>query len=112
MFKRLLLILGGIIAYIYLSAQPAQLILSQQEGRITFAVDEVDLPDKHCGWKTTGSKLAIDLNRNNDGDLFSDWEAKILASHAGTYARVDFWPREYYAIPSRCGGQFHGEDEG
>ena len=63
-----------------LSAQPARLILNQEEGRITFAVDEVDLPDNHCGFKVTGSQLALDLRRNYDGDLFSDWEPKIIAN--------------------------------
>ena len=80
MIKRLLLILSSLIAYVNLYAQPAQLILSQKEGRITFAVDEVDIPDNHCGLKTTGSILSLDLNRNIDGDLFSDWEPKILAN--------------------------------
>ena len=47
MIKRLLLILSSLIAYVNLYAQPAQLILSQKEGRITFAVDEVDIPDNH-----------------------------------------------------------------
>ncbi len=86
MIKRLLLILSILIAYVNLYAQPAQLILSQKEGRITFAVDEVDIPDNHCGLKTTGSKLSLDLNRNIDGDLFSDWEPKILAN---SFADVD-----------------------
>ena len=86
MIKRFLFISVGLIACICLSAQPAQLILSQEEGHITFVVDEVDLPDNHCGWKTTGSKLALDLNRNIDGDLFSDWEATILAN---SFADVD-----------------------
>ena len=80
MIKRLLLILSSLIAYVNMYAQPAQLILSQKEGRITFAVDEVDIPDNHCGLKTTGSKISLDLNRNIDGDLFSDWEPKILAN--------------------------------
>lgn len=86
MIKCLLLILSSLIAYVNLYAQPAQLILSQKEGRITFAVDEVDIPDNHCGLKTTGSKLSLDLNRNIDGDLFSDWEPKILAN---SFADVD-----------------------
>lgn len=86
MIKRLLLILSGLIAYVNLYAQPAQVILSQEEGRITFVVDEVDLPDNHCGWKTTGSQLSLDLNRNIDGDLFSDWEPTILAN---SFADVD-----------------------
>ena len=86
MIKRLSLILSSLIAYVNLYAQPAQLILSQKDGRITFAVDEVDIPDNHCGLKTTGSKLSLDLNRNIDGDLFSDWEPKILAN---SFADVD-----------------------
>ena len=86
MIKRLLLILSSLIAYVNLYAQPAQLILSQKEGRITFAVDEVDIPDNHCGVKTTGSKLSLDLNRHIDGDLFSEWEPIILAN---SFADVD-----------------------
>ena len=86
MIKRLLLILSSLIACVYLYAQPAQLILSQKEGRITFAVDEVDIPDNHCGVKTTGSKLSLDLNRHIDGDLFSEWEPIILAN---SFADVD-----------------------
>ena len=80
MIKRLLFILIGLIAGICLSAQPAQLILSREEGRITFAVDEVDPPDNHCGWKTTGAQLASGLNRNLEGNLFSDWEPLILTN--------------------------------
>jgi hypothetical protein len=78
--KHLVFILIGSFASIWLSAQPARLILSQEEGRITFAVDEVDLPDSHCGFKVTGSQLALDLRRNYDGDVFSDWKPKILAN--------------------------------
>ena len=80
MMKRLLSILTCTFACIWLSAQPARLILNQEEGRITFAVDEVDLADTHCGWKVTGDQLALDLRRNYDGDPFSDWEPEILAS--------------------------------
>ena len=78
--KRLFISIGLLLACVCLPAQPAQLILSREEGRITFAVDEVDLPDHHCGWETTGVQLASYLNRNVDGDLFSDWEAEILAN--------------------------------
>ena len=47
--KHLVSILIGSFASIWLSAQPARLILSQEEGRITFAVDEVDLqPGPQC----------------------------------------------------------------
>ena len=86
MIKCLLLILSSLIAYVNLYAQPAQLILSQKEGRITFAVDEVDIPDNHCGAKTTGTELSLDLNRHFDGDLFSEWEPIILAN---SFADVD-----------------------
>ena len=78
--KRLLSILIGLLACFWLSAQPSTFVLDQEEGRITFAVDEVDLPNSHCGWKEDGSKLAIDINRNYDGDMFSDWEPTILAN--------------------------------
>ena len=80
MIKRFLLILIGLHIFFSLCAQPTQLIVSQGEGRITFAVDEVDPPVNHCGWKRTGSQLAADLNRNLGGGLFSDREAKILAN--------------------------------
>ena len=78
--KRLLSILIGLSACFWLSAQPARFVLDQEEGCITFAVDEVDLPTSHIGWKQDGSKLAIDINRNYDGDMFSDWEPTILAN--------------------------------
>lgn len=84
--KRLLFTLSCLFSFVSLFAQPTTMILSQEEGRITFAVDDVDIPDKPCGFKRTGSKLALDLNRNIDGDLFSDWEAKILAN---SFADVD-----------------------
>ncbi|MBO6057023.1 MAG: hypothetical protein J6P64_02215, partial [Bacteroidales bacterium] len=86
MIKRFLSISMGLIACIVLSGQPARLILDREESRITFAVDEVDPPKNHCGWKTTGSKMALDLNRNIDNDLTSDWEAEILAN---SFADVD-----------------------
>ena len=86
MIKRLVFILIGLIASICLSAQPSQLILGQEEGRITFAVDEVDLPNSHCGLKMTGSELALGLNRKIDGDLFSDWKPEVLAN---SFADVD-----------------------
>ena len=78
--KRLLFIVIGSLACVWLAAQPARLILSQEGGRITFAVDEVDLPKNHCGMKVTGSRLAFDLRRNFERDLFSDWEPKIIAN--------------------------------
>ena len=79
--KRLLFILIVTFACTRLSAQPARLILSQEEGRITFAVDEVDPPETHCVWKVSGTQLARDINRDYSGDFFSDWwEPEILAN--------------------------------
>ena len=93
MIKRLIFILIGLIASIFLSAQPARLILSREEGRITFAVDEVDLPDNHCGWETTGAQLASSLNKNLDGNLFLDkggvWDRKEPEILANSFADVD-----------------------
>lgn len=80
MTKRFIFLLIGFITCISLSAQPAQFILSQEDGRITFTVDEVDTPKDHCGWEMTGDRLASELNINTDGDLFSDWTSKILTN--------------------------------
>ena len=78
--KRLLSILIGLLACVWLSAQPSRMILDQVEGRITFAVDDVDLPNRHCGWKMDGYKLAVDIHRNFDWNMLSDWEPAILAN--------------------------------
>ena len=43
-------------------AQPAKLILEQQEGRITFAVDEVEPATSSIGWGHSGAEVAKDLN--------------------------------------------------
>ena len=86
MTKRFIFLLIGFITCISLSAQPAQFILSQEDGRITFTVDEVDTPKDHCGWEMTGDRLASELNINTDGDLFSDWTSKILTN---SFADVD-----------------------
>ena len=93
MIKRFIFISIGLIASIFLSAQPARLILSREEGRITFAVDEVDLPDNHCGWEMTGAQLASSLNKNLDGNLFLDkggvWDRKEPEILANSFADVD-----------------------
>ena len=64
--KRLLSILIGPLACVWMSAQPSRLILDQEEGRITFAVDDVGLPNRHCGLKMDGSELAVYIHRNFD----------------------------------------------
>ena len=38
--------------------------MDQEEGRITFAVDDVDLPNRHCGWKMDGSELAVEIHHS------------------------------------------------
>ena len=87
MVKRLFILLIGFVAGEWLHAQPAQLILDRKDGSITFAVDEVDSPDTHCGWKKTGPELALGLNRNTDEESFSsDWVPEILA---GSFSDVD-----------------------
>lgn len=86
MTKRFIFLLIGFITCISLSAQPAQFILSQEDGRITFTVDEVDTPKDHCGWEMTGDRLASELNINTDGDLLSDWTSEILTN---SFADVD-----------------------
>lgn len=78
--KRLLSILIGLLACVWLSAQPSRMILDQKEGRITFAVDDVDLPNRHCGRKMDGSELAVDIHRNFDWNMLSAWEPAILAN--------------------------------
>lgn len=83
--KRLLSILIGSLACVWLSAQPAQVILEQKEGRITFAVDNVALPKNHCGWKRDGAELAGEINRDYTGNMssdwkYSDWKPAILAN--------------------------------
>ena len=60
-------------------AQPAQLILHQEAGSITFAVDEVDLPDNLLGFRISGDKLASTLSPQRLSDWWSsDWEPDIL----------------------------------
>ena len=78
--KRLLSILIGSLACVWMSAQPSRLILDHVEGRITFAVDDVDLPNRHCGSKMDGSELAVDIHRDFDWNMLSDWEPAILAN--------------------------------
>ena len=63
-------------------AQPAKLILEQQEGRITFAVDEVEPATSSIGWGYSGAEVAKDLNVEHSNDIFltSTWESEIIAN--------------------------------
>ena len=78
--KRGLLFVVGLFVCAGLSAQPKQVILHQEEGRITFAVDEVDPPTSHCGIRMSGSEIAADLRMDIGGDPFSYREPQILAN--------------------------------
>ena len=78
--KRLVLTISALAFAVALHAQPSQLILHQEDGRITFAVDEVDRPNNMCGIRQSGQEMARNLNRDANGFLFSDWEPEIIAS--------------------------------
>ena len=82
--KRLLSILIGSLACVWLSAQPSRMIMDQEEGRITFAVDDVDLTNRHCGWKMDGSELAVEIHRN------FDWNFEIVVKTWSTNSRYTF----------------------
>ena len=84
--KHIFLAICGLTICATLYAQPSQLILHQEGGRITFAVDEVDRPENMCGTHRAGTDIARSLNRNIDNDLFSDWEPEIVAN---SFAGVD-----------------------
>ena len=84
--KHIFLAICGLTICATLYAQPSQLILHQEDGRITFAVDEVDRPENMCGTHRAGTDIARSLNRNIDNDLFSDWEPEIVAN---SFAGVD-----------------------
>ena len=63
-------------------AQPDRLILHQEAGTVTFAVDKVELPNGLVGWEETGAQLARHLHRVPDG--FSDWSPQILFNSFST----------------------------
>ena len=63
-------------------AQPDRLILHQEAGTVTFAVDKVELPNGLVGWEETGFQLARHLHHDPDG--FSDWSPQILFNSFST----------------------------
>ena len=63
-------------------AQPDRLILHQEAGTVTFAVDKVELPNGLVGWEETGTQLARHLHHAPDG--FSDWSPQILFNSFST----------------------------
>lgn len=78
--KKVVFAFSGLLLGAMLYAQPSNVILEQRNGSITFAVDEVEHPTNHCGWCMSGTELAKGLNRNTEGNLFSDWAPELLAN--------------------------------
>ncbi len=62
-------------------AQPAKLILEREEGRITFAVDQVDPATSSISWNHSGTEIAQQLNlREPQSFPYSDWKPEIIAN--------------------------------
>ena len=76
--KKLIAISIILVFSLSLLAQPAKIVLHQEAGTITFAVDKVDLPDNLLGYSISGEKLANELNLAPLADPFSDWDPEIL----------------------------------
>lgn len=86
MIRGLHIILLVLLANVSLFAQPAQIILDQQDGRITFAVDQVSPADNHFGWIRSASEMAVIINRDYSKGFSLDWTPNIIAS---SFAEVD-----------------------
>lgn len=85
--KKILFILWSLLYGLFMKAQPSQLIIEQEVGRITFAVDKVEVPNHTVGWKRSGHQTAMDLHYREEADeMFSDWKPQILAN---SFADVD-----------------------
>ena len=80
MIRGLHIILLVLLANVSLFAQPAQIILDQQDGRITFAVDQVSPADNHFGWIRSASEMAVIINRDYSKGFSLDWTPNIIAS--------------------------------
>lgn len=79
--KRLITSLTILSLTLASAAQPAQFIRHREASSITFAVDEVDLPENLLGFRTSGEKLAPTLSpqlSSDPSDWYSDWEPEIL----------------------------------
>lgn len=77
--KRIACILALVVVSLGMVAQPKKVVLSKEEGRITFAVDDVELPESHCGWKRSGMEIAQNIHLNEEDNWDSDWKPEILA---------------------------------
>lgn len=88
MTRGLHIILLALFANVSLFAQPSQIILDRQDGRVTFAVDEVTPADHYYGWHRSGLEIAKSINRDYSGagGLLSDWEPEIITN---SFADVD-----------------------
>ena len=61
--------------------QPAKLILEREEGRITFAVDQVDPATSSISWGRNGMEIAQKLNlKETESGLYSDAKSEIIAN--------------------------------
>lgn len=81
--KRILLVCLSILSALSLAVaqpQPDKLILDRQEGRITFALDEVDPVTSSINRGRSGEEIARDLRGDTDGFLSSDWTPEIIAN--------------------------------
>ena len=66
-----------------LHAQNAE-IIDNESGRITFAVDKVEIPDYVAGWVKPAGQIAAELNYDWDAAFYDaahqiDWKSEILA---------------------------------
>lgn len=86
MIRGLHIILLALIANVSLFAQPSQIILDQQDGRVTFAVDEVTPPESLLGHHISGYNLAMGITRDYSVSFISDWQPEIIAN---SFADVD-----------------------
>ena len=78
--RHILFVIVLLGASIVLRAQPSKLILHQEEGSITFAVDDVAPPDGIWRWTSSGGDVAKRLNPRNRLDWDSDWEMTVIAN--------------------------------
>lgn len=80
--KHIALTLIILTVAICLNAQPAKLILNQEQGSITFAVDDVDLPKDVLGLPQSGTHIAQNLKYNPKINHY-DYSPKIIYNSFG-----------------------------
>ena len=65
--RRIPIIIISLLLCSGLSAQPKDFILSQEQGRITFALDEVPAPERRFSYATTAEEIARKIKMDQDG---------------------------------------------